>query len=67
MGFDYQRQLVQFLAGVALIIRQTDRVQPEFGAIPVFSYRHMDRLARVAFVGKKEEALSLKLKNVWHE
>jgi hypothetical protein len=59
-------QFVQFFACVALIVRHADWMQPEFGAMPVFSNMHMHGFTGVAFVGKKEKAISLKLKNVWH-
>jgi hypothetical protein len=34
--------------------------------MPIFPDMHMNGFTRVAFVGKKEETISLKLKNVWH-
>lgn len=59
-------QFIQFFTGVSLIVRQTDRAQPEFGAIPIFSNMYMHGFTGAAFVGEKEKAIPFKLKNVWH-
>ena len=64
--FHYLCQFIQFLAGVSLIVRQTDWVQPKFSAMPVFSNMYMHGLTGAAFVGEKEKTIALKLKNVWH-
>jgi hypothetical protein len=40
------RQFIQFLASVALIVRQADRMQPEPGAVPVLANMHVHGLAR---------------------